>query len=114
GFLGAGTFDMSTYATAPVTFDYLDRDDLVTQTMGAFSSTTANCARCHAHKFDPITQQDYYALQADFAGIIEGNIPFDEDPGVALQRKRWQTLLAACDAQEKATLLTPENMELVA
>ncbi len=39
GFLGAGTFDLSTFATGPVTFDYLDRDDLVTQTMAAFVST---------------------------------------------------------------------------
>jgi len=53
GFLGAGVFDHSAYQTAPTNFDYLDRDDLVTQTMAAFTSTTANCARCHAHKFDP-------------------------------------------------------------
>lgn len=45
GFLGAGTFDYSTYQTGRVTFDYLDRDDLLTQTMSAFVSTTANCAR---------------------------------------------------------------------
>ena len=113
GFLAAGVFDHSAFETAPTNFDYLDRDDLVTQTMGAFTSTTANCARCHAHKFDPITQQDYYALQADFAGVIEGNIPFDEDAGIARQRKRWQTLLAAADAQDKATLLTTENAALV-
>ena len=53
GFLGAGPLDTSTQSTAPRTFDYLDRDDLVTQTMSAFASTTAHCARCHAHKFDP-------------------------------------------------------------
>ncbi|MFN8706925.1 MAG: DUF1549 domain-containing protein, partial [Planctomyces sp.] len=61
GFLGAGTFDYCTYATGPVTFDYMDRDDMLTQTMSAFVSTTANCARCHSHKFDPISQEDYYA-----------------------------------------------------
>ncbi len=113
GFLGAGLFDHSAFETAPINFDYLDRDDLVTQTMGAFTSTTANCARCHAHKFDPITQEDYYALQADFAGIVEGNVAFDEDANVARQRKRWQTLLAATDAQDKAVLLAPENAALV-
>ncbi len=109
GFLGAGVFDHSAYQTAPTNFDYLDRDDLVTQTMGAFASTTANCARCHAHKFDPISQDDYYALQAVFAGLIEGNIPFDEDKKIAQTRKRWQALLTAAGTKDKASLLTPEN-----
>jgi mono/diheme cytochrome c family protein len=113
GFLGAGVFDHSAYQTARTNFDYLDRDDLVTQTMGAFTSTTANCARCHAHKFDPISQDDYYALQAVFAGLIEGDIPFDEDKTVAQSRKRWQTLLTAAEAKDKAALLNPENTELV-
>ena len=113
GFLGAGVFDHSAYQTAPLNFEYLDRDDLVTQTMAAFTSTTANCARCHAHKFDPITQEDYYALQSVFAGIIEGDIPFDEDSKVAQQRKRWQSLLTAAEAQDKTVLLTAENEALV-
>jgi mono/diheme cytochrome c family protein len=109
GYLGAGTFDMSTYGTAPVTFDYLDRDDLVTQTMAAFVSTTANCARCHAHKFDPISQSDYYALQAVFAGVLKGEVTYDEDVAVARQRRRWKNLLAAAERREAATLLAPEN-----
>ena len=114
GFLGAGVFDHSAYQTAPTNFDYLDRDDLVTQTMGAFASTTANCARCHAHKFDPISQDDYYALQAVFAGLIEGDIPYDEDKTVGRARKRSQTLLAAAEMKDKTVLLAPENASLVA
>lgn len=113
GFLGAGVFDHSAYQTAPVNFHYLDRDDLVTQTMGAFASTTANCARCHTHKFDPISQDDYYALQAVFAGVIEGDIPFDEDNSVAQSRKRWQSLLAGAEANDETALLAPENASLV-
>ena len=113
GFLGAGVFDHSAYQTARTNFDYLDRDDLVTQTMGAFTSTTANCARCHAHKFDPISQDDYYALQSVFAGLIEGDIPFDEDKTVAQSRKHWQTVLTAAEAKNKAALLNPENTALV-
>jgi hypothetical protein len=112
GFLGAGLFDHSAYQTARTNFDYLDRDDLVMQTMGAFVSTTAQCARCHAHKFDPITQADYYALQSVFAGVIEGNISFDEDPSVAKQRKAWLALLASAEAGDKAALLRPENEKL--
>jgi len=113
GFLGAGVFDHSAYQTAPTNFDYLDRDDLVTQTMGAFASTTASCARCHAHKFDPISQEDYYALQAVFAGVIEGNVPFDEDKSVSESRKRWQSLLAAATSLDKSVLLSPDNAALV-
>ncbi|MCC6156310.1 MAG: DUF1549 domain-containing protein, partial [Candidatus Hydrogenedentes bacterium] len=109
GFLGAGTFDLSTYSTAPVTFDYLDRDDMVTQTMAAFVSTTANCARCHAHKFDPISQEDYYALQADFAGILKGDVAYDEDAAVARDRKRWNDLLAAADSKDPSALLSVEQ-----
>lgn len=113
GFLGAGVFDHSAYQTAPLNFDYLDRDDLVTQTMGAFASTTANCARCHAHKFDPITQADYYALQAVFAGVIEGDVGFDNDPRVARQRKHWQSVITAAENGDQAVLLAPGNTALV-
>lgn len=113
GYLGAGTFDMSTYATAPVTFDYLDRDDLVTQTMAAFSSTTANCARCHAHKFDPISQEDYYALQAVFAGIIKGEVRYDKDAAVTRERNRLKALLEAVDKKDAAVLLAAEHAATV-
>jgi len=114
GFLGAGTFDLSTFSTAPVTFSYLDRDDLVAQTMSAFTSTTANCARCHSHKFDPITQEDYYALQAVFAGVLKGEIPYDSDPDTGRERHRLQTLLAAAEKRDETVLLDPANAELIA
>jgi len=114
GFLGAGTFDLSTFSTAPVTFSYLDRDDLVAQTMAAFSSTTANCARCHAHKFDPITQEDYYALQAVFAGILKGDIPYDRDPNTGHERARLKSLIAAAESRNASVLLDPANSEFLA
>jgi Protein of unknown function (DUF1553)/Protein of unknown function (DUF1549)/Planctomycete cytochrome C len=114
GFLGAGPYDQSKAATAPKSFEYLDRDDLVTQTMGAFVSTTANCARCHAHKFDPITQSDYYALQAVFAGIGKGDISFDNDKAVASQRSYWKNIKTAVQSKNPDILLTPKNLALIA
>ena len=45
-----------------------DLDDIITATGTAFLGLTVNCGRCHDHKFDPITQRDYYGLQAVFAG----------------------------------------------
>ncbi|MFK7735591.1 MAG: PSD1 and planctomycete cytochrome C domain-containing protein [Pirellulaceae bacterium] len=39
-------------------------DDLVTTTGQGVMGLTFNCARCHDHKIDPITQKDYYSLVA--------------------------------------------------
>ncbi len=47
----------------------LDLDDMLTQVMTATMAITINCARCHNHKLDPISQQEYYQLQAVFAGV---------------------------------------------
>jgi mono/diheme cytochrome c family protein len=41
-------------------------DDIVVTTSNAFLGLTVGCARCHNHKFDPIPQKDYYAIQAVF------------------------------------------------
>jgi Protein of unknown function (DUF1553)/Protein of unknown function (DUF1549)/Planctomycete cytochrome C len=49
-----------------------DLDDMLSTTTTAFLGLTAGCARCHDHKFDPITQRDYYALSAVFAGVRHG------------------------------------------
>jgi hypothetical protein len=52
-------------------------DDIINTTGTAFLGLTTGCARCHNHKFDPISQKDYYAMQAVFAGVHHGdrNLP---------------------------------------
>jgi Protein of unknown function (DUF1553)/Protein of unknown function (DUF1549) len=47
----------------------LDLDDMATQVMSTTMALTINCARCHDHKLDPISQKEYYQLQAVFAGV---------------------------------------------
>jgi mono/diheme cytochrome c family protein len=113
GFIGAGPLELSRASTAPVTFDYLDRDDMVGQTMSAFASTTANCARCHDHKFDPVSQEDYYSLQAVFAGTGKGDVEFDDDPDTASERQRWQRLRTAATANDASVLLAAEYADIV-
>jgi hypothetical protein len=41
--------------------------DAADTTGAAFLGLTFGCARCHDHKYDPLTQKDYYAMQAIFA-----------------------------------------------
>jgi hypothetical protein len=54
-------------------FDYLDE---ILGTIGKGTlGLTVNCARCHDHKFDPIRQKDYYALQASIFGYVETEVP---------------------------------------
>ena len=93
GFLAAGPWDESSLSDIrDDTVDkkiaqYLDRDDMVTTTMSTFASTTVHCARCHDHKFDPITQADYYGLQAVFAGVDRADRPYDPDPKAESHRR---------------------------
>ena len=49
--------------------------DMVATTGSTFLGLTIGCARCHNHKFDPVTQVDYYAMQAVFAGVRHGERP---------------------------------------
>src|SRR5688500_3030554 len=94
---------------------YLDRDDMIATAMSTFVSSTVHCARCHAHKFDPISQEDYYALQAVFAGVDRVDRSYDADPKVHAERKRLnreKQELAGSGKTER--LLSPEVQAQVA
>ena len=76
----------------------LDRDDMVSGAFNTFCSLTVQCARCHNHKFDPITQENYYGLQAVFSAVDRANRPFDADHQTARRRAELTGQLTALAA----------------
>ncbi len=67
GFNRLGPWDDEPADPAEDRFDQLD--DLVRTTSQAFLGLTLGCARCHNHKFDALTQHDYYRLVAVFSPL---------------------------------------------
>ena len=117
GFLATGPWDQSALQAGQMDTDdyrmsqYLDRDDIVSTIMSTFVSTTVHCARCHDHKFDPISQADYYALQAVVAGIDKAPREYDPDPAVGKQRRELTARRANVQQQlddKDLVLLAPE------
>ncbi len=52
-----------------------EMEDLISVVGQGFLGLTLNCARCHAHKFDPIPQADYYRVKSVFDGVKHGDRP---------------------------------------
>ncbi len=74
--------------------------DRVNTTMAVWMGTTMACAQCHTHKYDPITQEDYFRLFAILNNTADADRG-DESPLHALytpeqkrQRQHWQTEIA--------------------
>lgn len=55
------------YATAPFELMHLTVEDAIDTTARTFLGLTMRCARCHDHKYDPLSKRDYYGLYGLFA-----------------------------------------------
>jgi len=90
-------------------------DDIITTTSQAFLGLTVNCARCHDHKIDPITQGDYYSMLAFFQGITPNGNPnpnveraiFDTDA----QRREFEAAVARHKEQLDAAQAAVSRIE---
>jgi hypothetical protein len=72
-------------------------NDMTDTTGQVFLGLTLGCARCHDHKFDPITQEDYYRLQAFFVAFQPADVPtgsHEELQRYQEQLREWETKTA--------------------
>lgn len=72
---------------------HLTIEDTLDNLGRAFLATTINCARCHHHKFDPVTTEDYYGLYGIFQST---RYPW---PGIELEQRQ----------RDLVSLLSPEE-----
>jgi hypothetical protein len=70
-------------------------DDVTEVTSSVFMGLTVGCARCHDHKFDPISQVDHFRLQAHFAPMRSRDDLLAADPR---ERQRYRERLAAWES----------------
>ena len=85
GFLVAGPYPGQTTAKTIEGIRYDQLDDMLMTVGGSMLGLTLGCVRCHDHKYDPLPQQDYYALAATLARTSHGPRSIDPDP-VATQQ----------------------------
>ncbi|MFM1767580.1 MAG: hypothetical protein RJA22_109 [Verrucomicrobiota bacterium] len=89
GFLVAGAWDQVKSPDVVLTRNQRadELHDMVGVTGTAFLGLTLGCARCHDHKFDPVPQDDYYAVKAVFEGVQHAERP-RRDPEAAAREER--------------------------
>ncbi len=81
--------------------------DRVETTAGTWLGLTIGCAKCHDHKYDPLTQRDYYGLFAAFnnideKGIVKDVSPLSPAPSIALPTNEQQQAIATLGRQRAA------------
>ncbi|MFM7148984.1 MAG: DUF1549 domain-containing protein, partial [Gemmataceae bacterium] len=81
GFLVAGAHDIVVPASEPMkaTMVQDELEDLIATVGQTFLGLTVHCGRCHDHKFDPISQRDYYRLAAALGGVRHGERSFSQE-----------------------------------
>jgi len=111
GFLVGGPYDTVKSPDPVLTATQRQNElaDMVNTTATTFLGITVGCARCHSHKFDPVSQRDYYALQSVFAGVQHGErpIPVPRGPRQDEELKRVEERRAELAAETAALGLVP-------
>ena len=87
------------YLTAPYERWHLTLEDSIDTTGRAFLALTLRCARCHDHKYDPISKSDYYALYGIFASTQYPFAGSEELVTMKSPRQHFMPLVPAAEAK---------------
>ena len=90
-------------ATQRATTREEEMEDMISVVGQTFLGLTLNCARCHAHKFDPVPQEDYFRIKAVFDGVKHGERPI-APPAEIAARERQVSARAEAIAIERKTI----------
>ena len=106
GFLAAGPWDFvgQVETKSPVlrrSARALDLDDMATQVFTSTQAVTLNCARCHDHKLDPISQEEYFRVSAVFAGNKRDDRTISEAGLKAYEKEKQRLTKELDDAQHE-------------
>lgn len=109
GFLAAGTHATQITKSQVEKERYDELDDMARTIGTSMLGLTIGCARCHDHKYDPISMTDYYRLISTFTKTVRSEYPVDVGPEFyALAKKRYDTehgpLLASLNEYENGPL----------
>ncbi len=95
GFLRHAPYEYNAVNVEQKRQDYLN--DITDTTGATFLGLTLGCAKCHDHKTDPVTQYDYYRMQAFFAGFWPTETPLgtpEQVAAVEAKQKKWDAKTA--------------------
>lgn len=117
GFLAAGPWDFVGQVETPslpikrqARAD--DLDDMLTQIMTSTCGLTIHCARCHHHKVEPISQDEYYRMLALLSGVRRGDRDANPEQVQKIEQRRAELMQQRSILAEKLQALQAPHLRL--